>query len=553
MTIDAEQEKRFKAFGIVPADIQRLKGQAGFATSRLPRLLEELHVAFASWPEMQTALMDPVVHAIRVKHWTRVASGALEEGFLESAQALASAFYNNKVPGYAAAICHASVMNGIIKDLGLAEGGRTGFGAWWGTRRRSAEQALLRASLNKVAWLDLEVLLETYTEAERQSRELALTGMAEKIEHEAGVAVERLSALTGEMSAIARAMSSTATHTGQNASEAALEAGQTLLTAQTVASAAEQLTASIREIMQQVTSSSMAAQKAVAAGRGARASIEALSHQAEQIGQVADMIADIASRTNLLALNATIEAARAGDAGKGFAVVASEVKQLANQTARSTEDIGRQISAVRKATGLASEEVTHMVSMIGEIDSISASVAAAVEEQSAATAEIARSIGETAAAANRMAGRVEDVRNAAGETDKQAATVRTTAGVLEAAVQQLRQTVIRAVRTSTSIVDRRKAARVQVDLPARLSLDGRPPADVRVRDLSETGALLCGNAGAVRGACGRLSVSGMDFAVSVLAVQGSDRLSVGFTLLEAQRSRMAMLLERGDQELKQVA
>ncbi len=443
MSSMSEQEKRLAAFRITADDIRALNGLREFAARRLPALLEELHVAFAGWPEMQAALMHPAVRQVRIAHWSRVAVGDFGDGFLESAQALATAFYGNGIPGFAVAICHASVIDGVIGNLGLAEDAK-GLRRWFGSARQTARTAL-RSALNKAAWLDLEVLLETYATAEREGR-LALRKMAETIEHEAGIAVEKVSSLTTDMSVTAVAMSATAARTGHNASEAAAAAGQTLLTAQTVASAAEQLSASIGEIMQQVSHSSAAAQKAVVAGRSARDSIEALSQQAQQIGQVTEAIADIAARTNLLALNATIEAARAGDAGKGFAVVASEVKQLATQTARSTDDITRQVSAVRQATAHAASEVAQMVTMIGEIDGITTSVAAAVEQQSAATAEIARSVGATAGAATQMSQRTDDLRGAAGETDKQAAAVRQNAGVLETAVQQLREAVVRVVR-----------------------------------------------------------------------------------------------------------
>src|ERR1700744_4014613 len=104
----AAQEKRLAAFQISRADLAVARAQADFAERRLPKLLEELHVVFAAWPEIQRALMDPKVHAVRVRHWKRVASGQLGDGFQESAEALASAFYENHVPGYAVAICHAS-------------------------------------------------------------------------------------------------------------------------------------------------------------------------------------------------------------------------------------------------------------------------------------------------------------------------------------------------------------------------------------------------------------------------------------------------------------
>ncbi|ONG50681.1 hypothetical protein BKE38_17535 [Pseudoroseomonas deserti] len=514
------EEKRLAAFKVTPEDLRVLQGMADFARNRLPALLEELHVEFAAWPEIHAALVKPEVHRARVSHWCRVVSGDVGPGFTESAEALASAFYAHGVPGYAVAICHASVMHGILRDLGIDESGRSVkrslFGRGPGGLRADAQA--IRSALNKGAWFDLELLLETYAAAEQKSRAAALNQMAEAIEREAGIAVEQVSHLTGEMSGTARDMSATAARTGQNASEAAEAAAQTRQTAETVAEAAEQLTASIHQIVRQVSGSTASAQRAVIAGRGARDSIEAMSQQAAQIGKIAEIIADIAARTNLLALNATIEAARAGDAGKGFAVVAGEVKQLATQTAQSTADITRQIAAVRQATQLAADEVSQVVGLIGEIDAITSAVAAAVDAQGSATAAIAHSVVETAGAASRMSQRTDDVRAAAGEADRQSEAVRQTAGILENAVRQLRQTVIRVVRTSTKSVDRREGDRLDVDLAARLSLAGGASQAVRVVNLSDSGALVSGT-DAAPGTAAKLAFEGMDLAAEAVTTR----------------------------------
>jgi methyl-accepting chemotaxis protein len=261
---------------------------------------------------------------------------------------------------------------------------------------------------------------------------------------------------------------------------------------QTVASAADQLTLSIREINGQVSQSTAVVGRAVEAGAETRTTIDALSQEVEHIGAVAGMIAEIASRTNLLALNATIEAARAGEAGKGFAVVASEVKQLATQTARSTEEIARHINQVRAATGASIAAVTRIETTITEINAISGSIAAAVEQQGAATAEIARNVTETARAANEMTSRTNDVSAEAADTNRHAGGVHSSTVALSRAVMDLRHSVIRVVRTSTAEVNRRQNLRFPADLPARLMITGQDGHAVRVSDLSEGGALVTG-------------------------------------------------------------
>jgi methyl-accepting chemotaxis protein len=324
--------------------------------------------------------------------------------------------------------------------------------------------------------------------AEKEKRS-ALTAMAERVEGDTESAMARIRQCTADMLVTADLMTASATRTGAAAQTAAGSAGQAVSGAQTVAAATEELTASIREISRQVEQSSAIVGRAVVAGTETRATITELGQQVEEIGAVATMIAEIAAKTNLLALNATIEAARAGEAGKGFAVVASEVKALATQTARSTETITHHIDRIRSATGASVAAVGRIEATIKEVDSIAGSIAAAVEEQGAATAEIARNVASTAQAAEEMSGRTRDVSAEAGETDRQAASVREGAAAMEAAIGELRQSLVRVVRTATPEVNRRAADRSEVDLGCQVTIGGRSLTGY-VRDLSDGGARL---------------------------------------------------------------
>lgn len=187
-----------------------------------------------------------------------------------------------------------------------------------------------------------------------------------------------------------------------------------------VATATEQMTSSINEITQQVTRSTEIAESAVDEAGRANEMIQGLEKAGQKIGEVVSLITDIAEQTNLLALNATIEAARAGDAGKGFAVVASEVKNLANQTAKATEEIGSQIGGIQGATRESVTAVQGIAKTISEISEIATVISAAMEEQSAATQEVVGNITGVSEASAETGSAANDVLQAAGELSKQA-------------------------------------------------------------------------------------------------------------------------------------
>jgi methyl-accepting chemotaxis protein len=378
-----------------------------------------------------------------------------------------------------------------------------------------------------------------------RDKEAALIGMAEKIEAEASVALEAAGVRTTAITAAAEEMSASAGRTGDSAYAASAAAEVALANVQTVASAAEQLAASIREIGRQVSQSTTVVRRAVAAGHETRATMEALNVQVGHIGTVADMIGEIAAKTNLLALNATIEAARAGDAGKGFAVVASEVKQLATQTARSTQEIARHIGEVRAATGASVAAVGCIELTIGEIDAIAGSIAAAVEEQGAATAEIARNVSETAAAANEMTRRIREVSAEAEHSGQSSAQVRDDIAGLGTLVGELKQTVIRVVRTSTAEVNRRRATRYPVNLPCRVTVAGLGTQPATVTDLSKGGAFVTGGPVLPAGTRGSLDIDQIGVPLPFVVRTVIDKaLHLTFELDVATADPFGRMLER---------
>ena len=246
-----------------------------------------------------------------------------------------------------------------------------------------------------------------------------------------------------ELSAVSMQMSSNAEETSAQAKVVSNSAVQVSANTQTVAAGVEEMSASIREISINTVEASTVAHKAVELAHKTNATMAKLSTSSLEIGNVLKVISSIAEQTNLLALNATIEAARAGELGKGFAVVANEVKELARQTAKATEEIGGNITAIQSDTQGALVSIEEISTIINKINDISGLIASAVEEQAATTGEMGRSVSEAATSSADIASNINSVATTAQSTSEGAANSQQAASQLAQIAGELQSLVMK--------------------------------------------------------------------------------------------------------------
>ncbi len=245
-----------------------------------------------------------------------------------------------------------------------------------------------------------------------------------------GEVSDAVAAASEEMSASGAQVASGAEETSAQAGVVAAAAEQVSRNVQAVAAGAEQMGASIREIAQNAHEAAKVAANATDVAAATTASVERLGTSSQEIGAVVKVISTIAEQTNLLALNATIEAARAGEAGKGFAVVAGEVKELAQETAKATEDISRRVEAIQADTTGAVAAIEQISQIVAEINGYQLTIASAVEEQTATTTEMSRGVTEAATGSGEIAANITGVAGAAQTTTQ-------VVGQMETAVREL--------------------------------------------------------------------------------------------------------------------
>ncbi|AWB24904.1 methyl-accepting chemotaxis protein [Methylobacterium currus] len=314
-----------------------------------------------------------------------------------------------------------------------------------GTARRDEVGDMARSleSFKTNLAADLEARHARESEERRVARRAQTAALADAFEEAVGGIARTVAASATELQATAQGMSHLAGGTAERSATVTQAAQDASANVATVAAAAEELSASVGEIARQVSDSAVLAQASVTEAAKTAELVQTLSQAATRVGDVVAMINGIAGQTNLLALNATIEAARAGEAGRGFAVVAAEVKQLANQTAKATEEIASQIGGIQGATRQAVDAIGGIASRIGDLSGISTAIAAAVEEQGVATREIVRTISQAATGTGAVTVTINGVAEAAGQAGQAAGRVLNVASSVSQEAEHLSTEVTR--------------------------------------------------------------------------------------------------------------
>jgi len=324
---------------------------------------------------------------------------------------------------------------GVLLALGLgltlARGIRAGI-----TRVRSSVDALARGDLTQ------EIPATSEDELGQMSTALS-QGIARIREMVSGVvrSAGSISGLVGDLTRANESVVEAARSGLEHARSVSGSAGAVSGNVGQLATGAEEMTASIRDISRSAQEAASVANDAVRIVDSTNGTLTQLGNSSAEIGNVIKVITGIAEQTNLLALNATIEAARAGEAGKGFAVVANEVKELAQETAKATEDIARRVEAIQADTGAAVTAIEEISEIVAQISDRQATIASAVEEQTATTQEMSRSVSEAASGSTQIAENITSVSTAAGDTTQALSQTRSAVDELSKMSSELRTTV----------------------------------------------------------------------------------------------------------------
>ncbi|HVJ42341.1 MAG TPA: globin-coupled sensor protein [Dongiaceae bacterium] len=373
----------------------------------LPPAVEAFYQHLRAWPELMRLFPNERVlaHAkqAQIAHWQSLFSGTVSASYLDSALLIGRTHARIGLEPRWYIAAYNLTLGHLLHAVASHYNSRLHL------ERASERIAAVSHAILKLAMLDMDIAVSTYFDELQARHQQQLGGLGDDFRQSILSVVDGLRSSTQSARTASTELLDAAREAAGDAQSVTDEAETASNSVQDVAAAAEELNASISEIQRQTNSASDVARAAVTEATASKAAVDALSEAAARIGNVVQLINEVASQTNLLALNATIEAARAGEMGKGFAVVASEVKSLAGQTARATEEIAQQIGAIQSETAKCASATDRIVGIIDRISDAAAAIAAAVEQQGAATKEIARSVDAASHGTQAVSSRIHSV------------------------------------------------------------------------------------------------------------------------------------------------